>query len=76
MTKEQVLRRKQIKSEISSLNKNNIEMFKLWCYKKNVVDYESLRKQARENLLKIEQLENEYEQVKNIKTSLNFISGY
>ena len=37
MTKEQMNKRREIKSKISVLEKNNEEMFKIWVYKKTLL---------------------------------------
>lgn len=53
-------KRKRIKSLIDELNKANQDMFKLWCYEKSLDD-KILRRQARENLIRIEELSNMYD---------------
>lgn len=53
-------KRKRIKSLIDELNKANQDMFKLWCYEKSLDD-KILRRQARENLIRIEELPNMYD---------------
>lgn len=53
-------KRKRIKSLIDELNKANQDMFKLWCYEKSLDD-KIPRRQARENLIRIEELSNMYD---------------
>lgn len=55
-------KRKRIKSMIGELEKANQDMFKLWCYEKSLDD-KILRRQARENLIRIEELQKMYDAV-------------
>lgn len=57
--KYRTIKRREIKSEIDLLKKNNEQLFKLWAYDKSL-DVDFLKKQARENLLKLEQNEKTY----------------
>ena len=74
MTKTQMNKRREIKSKISVLEKNNEEMFKIWVYRKNTIDDNSLREIARKNLVEIENLKKEYEAVIHTKTELSYFS--
>lgn len=57
--KYRVIKRREIKREIDVLKKNNEQLFKLWAYDKSI-DVDFLKKQARENLLKLEENEKTY----------------
>lgn len=56
-------RRCEIKSHIEELKKSNEELFKMWCYDR-ALDEKVLKNGARNNLLKIEELEQEYNKLK------------
>lgn len=54
------IKRNNIKSKINELERANNELFKLWCYEK-ALDDKILRRGARENLIKIEELKVAYD---------------
>lgn len=53
-------RRREIKSRITVLTNQNTELFKMWAYNKSF-DENFLKNQARNNLVELERLENEYD---------------
>lgn len=53
-------RRKEIKSRMTVLNNQNMELFKMRAYNKSF-DENFLKSQARNNLVELERLENEYD---------------
>lgn len=53
-------RRREIKSRITILTNQNTELLKMWAYNKSL-DENFLKNQARNNLVELEKLENEYD---------------
>lgn len=73
--KYRVIKRREIKSEIEVLKKNNEQLFKLWAYDKSI-DVDFLKKQARENLLKLEENEKMYAATANETPDVNLAMRY
>ena len=58
-----------------SFEKNNEQLFKLWAYDKSI-DVDFLKKQARENLLKLEENEKMYAATANETPDVNLAMRY
>lgn len=56
------IKRREVKSRIDELKKNNAELFKMWAYDKSL-DEKILKKGARENLIELEKLEEKYDKI-------------
>lgn len=68
-------KRREIKSQIKSLEKQNDEMFHMWAYEK-AIDEEHLRKTVRNNLVLLERLHAQYDAAAVAQATIEEINAY
>lgn len=68
-------KRREIKSKIKDLEKQNEEMFHLWVYEK-AIDEEHLRKTVRNNLVLLERLSAQYDAAAVAQATPDEINAY
>ena len=75
LKKYRAIRRKELKAGITDIDKENVELFRIWVYDK-ALDVEFLKHKARQNLIQKEELTKEYEAVATVTPTETEVYNY